>query len=255
MTPARRLLLVLFLAAGWAGADPPAPGTSTSVIPEGVIRSAVEGYVRQQVEEATAAQAADGAAGTEVRHEIGVRWQGDILLDEPAAVDFQVQRLSDRPFRGPTVVRVELRADGRLLRALTVTVDCRQFRDVVVARRAVRRGEELSAQGAGLAVEERDVTGLKHGCFADLAELSGMRAARPVGAGDIVTAQHVEAVPVVHRGDDVVVALRTGTMSLLVTGIALEDGGAGARIRVRNVDSGKVVFAEVVDADTVRVGW
>jgi len=71
--------------------------------------------------------------------------------------------------------------------------------------------------------------------------------------GQTVSHRHVQPVPVVHRGDDISMAVTTGTMSLLATGIALQDGGIGERIRVRNIESGKVVFGEILDAGTIRI--
>ena len=104
-----------------------------------------------------------------------------------------------------------------------------------------------------LDVEERDITSLKHGWHESVEELTDMRAARPIGVGDVVSERHVEAVPIVHRGDDVVMSLQTGSMSLQTVGQALTDGGLGERIRVKNIDSGKIVFGEVTAVGTVRI--
>jgi flagella basal body P-ring formation protein FlgA len=166
-------------------------------------------------------------------------------------VEFEIRRLSSRPFRGPTVVRLELYVDGQLDRAMTVTVDCRYFRDVVVTTRAVRRGSLLESDA--FVVEERDITALKHGWFDALEDLNDLQSARPIGVGEIVSHRHVEPIPVVHRGDDITMAVTTNNMSLEATGIALQDGGVGERIRVRNLDSGKIVYGRVVDASTVRI--
>lgn len=243
-----------FAIASAAGAATPVVETSAAAIapapmgaiPADLIRSIVETWTREQVEDAVA-ENDDG----QTRYEVSARWQGDILLDTPGQVEFNVRRLSSRPFRGPTVVRLELHVDGALDRAMTVTVDCRSYRDVVTTTRGVRRGTLL--EGA-LAVEERDITNLKHGFFAGPESLEGMRAARPIGSGEIVSHRHVEPVPIVHRGDDVTMSVTTGNMSLLATGEALQDGGVGERIRVRNIDSGKVVYGEITEAGTVRVG-
>ncbi len=215
-------------------------------IPEDLVRSIVESWTTEQIE-AEEAGDADGAT----RYEVSARWQGDILLDVPGEVDFKVRRLSSRPFRGPTVVRLELHVDGKLDRAMTVTVDCRLYRDVVVSTRSVRRGTPLEADA--FVVEERDVTSLKHGFFAALEDLVDMQSARPIGVGEVVSHRHVEAVPIVHRGDDVNMSVTTGNMSLLATGVAMEDGGVGERIRVRNLDSGKVVYGEIIDSNTIRI--
>ena len=48
-------------------------------------------------------------------------------------------------------------------------------------------------------------------------------------------------------------SLQTGSMSLQTVGQALTDGGLGERIRVKNIDSGKIVFGEVTAVGTVRI--
>lgn len=216
-----------------------------SAIPASLTRAVLESWVAEQID--SSADADDG----ETRFEVSARWQGDILLDEPGVVGFDVRRLSSRPFRGPTVVRLTVTVDGRVERSMSVTVDCRHFRDVVVATRTVRRGSSLTEDF--VVVEERDITSAKHGFFTDLEELVDTRAKRPIGDGGIVSQRHVEPIPVLQRGDEVTMALRSGNMSLLATGIAMQDGGIGQRIRVQNIDSRKVVYGEVVDANTVRI--
>ena len=48
-------------------------------------------------------------------------------------------------------------------------------------------------------------------------------------------------------------AVMTDNMSLLAAGEALQDGGIGERIRVRNLDSKKVIYGRVIDASTIRI--
>lgn len=227
-----------------AGAEQPA---QTAAIQESLVRSIVETWTREQID---AGAPIDDSGQT--RYEVNVRWQGDILLDNPGEVEFEIRRLSSRPFRGPTVVRVELYVDGSLDRAMAVTVDCRYYRDVVVTTQAMRRHTEITPEA--LIVEERDITNLKHGFFGGPHELIDMRAARVIGSGEIISRRHAEPIPVVLRGDVVTMEVKTDNMSLLATGEALQDGGVGARIRVKNSVSRKVVFGEVVDSSTVRIG-
>jgi flagella basal body P-ring formation protein FlgA len=236
-----------FAIASAAGAQPTAAPAPTAAIQESLVRSIVETWTREQIE-ATAPADDDGRT----RHEIDARWQGDILLDEPGQVEFEIRRLSSRPFRGPVVLRLELYVDGSLEKAMAVTVDCRYYREVVVATQAFRR--ENLIEPVGLVVEERDITRLKHGWFSHVDDLLDLRAARPIGAGEVISQRHVEQIPVVHRGDEVTLEARSANMQLLAVGEALQDGGVGERIRVRNVDTRKVVIGEIVDGGTIRVG-
>ena len=105
----------------------------------------------------------------------------------------RVHRLSDRPLRGPSVLRAEIHLAGRTARVMSVTADVRFFRRVLVAGRNIRRGDELN------------------------------------------------------------LVLDGGNMRLMARATALQAGGVGQRIRVRNADSGKVLQGWVADARTVEI--
>ena len=75
-----------------------------------------------------------------------------------------------------------------------------------------------------------------------------LRADQPVRAGD------VQEPILVHKGDLVTIELRTPTMELTAQGAALEDGSAGASIRVTNTQSKRVVDASVEAPGLVRAG-
>ncbi len=217
----------------------------TLVIPQDVIRGVVSGFVRGQLD-------ASDSLDPEVRIQIDVRWSQDILLETPGVVDYHVRKLSNRPFRGPTVTRLEISVDGEVVRTMAVTVDTRLFQDVVVTSRTLRRGELLLEDGA-VDMEERDVTRLKHGYYTSLEELELIQSSRPIGAGDIITHRHAEPVPVVHRGDQIVMLVRSANMTLQTTGEAMQDGGVGEHIRVRNDQSGKVVRGEILEPGLVQI--
>ena len=215
-----------------------------AVVEEGEIHRAVEDFVRDRLE----GKLADGE-----RLDVHARWQGKVLLARSGVVDLKVRPLSSEPFRGPTMVRLEVLVDGATQKVLTVTADVRFYRPVLVTTRSVRRGTILYDDGS-VELVERDVTAARHGFFTDMAELEGLRARRPIGFGDVVSRRHVEEIPVVERGDDVLMTLTTAHMQISTAGVALQDGAVGSRIRVKNLDSGRIVYGEVLDADTVRLG-
>ena len=69
----------------------------------------------------------------------------------------------------------------------------------------------------------------------------------------IVNDKDVGKVILVKKGEIVTSVYRTPKMQISAKVEALEEGGKGDKIEVRNVNSKKVLFAEVVDADTVMV--
>ena len=58
----------------------------------------------------------------------------------------------------------------------------------------------------------------------------------------------------VHRGDEVELVARTNRLAVSALGQAMQDGGIGERIRVKNSDSGKILYGQILDAATIQVG-
>jgi flagella basal body P-ring formation protein FlgA len=212
-------------------------------ITQAEVHQAVERFVRAEL---------DGRPAEE-RIEVRTRWQNDILLGEEGPLKIRVRRLSGRPLRGPTVLRLEIVAQERVVREVAVTADVRWFSQVLVAVRGLRRGEELSAEMVER--DERDVTRERDGFFTAAAELAGLRVRRTVRAGDPLTRSHTERVPAVLRGGEITMVVVGGNLRISARGTALQNGGIGDRIRVRNADSGKVVYGKVVGSSTVRMGF
>ena len=216
--------------------------SAQNLVSEQVIHRAVEHYVQTELE---------GRVDRQQRFEIYTRWQGDVELEIQGDVEISVRRISVNPFHGPTVVRVELQVGGETRRALTVTVDTRFFKEVLVTTRSIRRGEDFTLDMFELI--ERDITAEKDGYYIDFSELTDLQAKRPLGFDRILTHRYVEKVPVVHRGDEVQLVVQAGNMRVSTLGVALQDGGLGARIRVRNLDSGKILRGEILDSRTLKV--
>jgi flagella basal body P-ring formation protein FlgA len=228
-------LVVWFVAA-------PSVSTALSAVTEAQIHRAAQDYVRDQLKD----KVDEGE-----RVEVNIRWQGDVALEGEGKPVVLIRRLSGRPLRGPTVLRAELHLGGRTVRVMSLTADVRFFRPVVIAGRNIRRGEPLTADA--FEVAERDITRQRHGFFAATDELEGLQARRPVSFGSVLSRDHVQSVPVVQRGDQLSMVLDGGNMQLSASATALQAGGVGDRIRVRNADSGKILQGWVADARTVEI--
>ena len=57
----------------------------------------------------------------------------------------------------------------------------------------------------------------------------------------------------IHRGDQIVMLVKSANMTLQTVGEAMQDGGIGERIRVRNDASGKVLRGEILESGLVQV--
>lgn len=77
------------------------------------------------------------------------------------------------------------------------------------------------------------------------APVQNMRARKALRAGDVLCAEDMEPKPPVSRGERVLVHSSAGLVTVLVAGIAEQDGKLGERLQVRDPHSGELYMASV----------
>jgi flagellar basal body P-ring formation protein FlgA len=123
---------------------------------------------------------------------------------------------------------------------------------VLVLRHAVARGAHVAA--ADVTVENREVTGVSQAFLGSPAELSGRSVERILAAGTPLTVDMFTADPVVHRGQEVTLVAQADGIEVRAAGRALEDARPGARLKVENMTSEKVVEGVAESSGIVAVG-
>lgn len=125
-----------------------------------------------------------------------------------------------------------------------VSVQLQLFRTVLVANRPLLRGDGLSS--ADVRTEERDITRLGYGYLENLDQAEGRSLARPLAAGSVLTPAALGGRRMVRAGDHVQLVAKLDSIEVRANGVALGSGDNGARLRVRNDSSGKVIDAMVI---------
>jgi len=94
---------------------------------------------------------------------------------------------------------------------------------------------------------------LNQGYLTSLEQAVGLKVIRPTVTDQVLTPLHLEQAEVVRKGDHVVIIARSGTLSVRMPGEALSKGGISEQIRVRNLNSKRVVKARVTGPGQVEV--
>ncbi|NDY57545.1 flagellar basal body P-ring formation protein FlgA [Desulfovibrio sulfodismutans] len=152
---------------------------------------------------------------------------------------------------GPTELRLCVAGqDGRTVSKVAAKAVVNQTTRVAVARRPVNPRDGVLTQEL-VSFEERNLAGLP-GRPWDGAGVP-VRLVRGVGQGQVIFAQDVEPMPVVQKGDKVLLVYEGGRIRLQVDALAESDGAPGGRVTVRNLQSERKVIASVRDKNTVVV--
>jgi flagella basal body P-ring formation protein FlgA len=100
-----------------------------------------------------------------------------------------------------------------------------------------------------------DLSGVPDGVVTDLGAVLGKRTRRAIGARTPLRADLIELPPLVKRGDLVMIVAETNGLKITTLGQVKKRGRLGERIPVINMDSKKILYARVIDSNTVKVDF
>jgi flagella basal body P-ring formation protein FlgA len=225
---------------------------------------AVIGFATQANSQGTPAPAAQSLPAVRSAAEAALRRQLDPAV---TGVTFEADELDSRlrlaacpaPFavnaalpRGTqSRVMVRVACKSGVYWTVNVPVDIHRKMDVLVMRRAAGRGEKIAA--GDVLVQSRVMPGLTSPYISRPADLAGRLTRRPIPEGTLVSADALDAALLIHRGQSVILAARTGGVEVSAPGVALADAAAEQRVRVRNLNSLKVIEGVADTAGVVRV--
>jgi len=157
------------------------------------------------------------------------------------------------PLVGRVRLQVEFTIDGRSVRTAWVGADIGLWGPVVVARRAIARGEPLTE--ADLTLDRRDLSHVPRGVLSDLEAVVGRVARAPIVAFVPIRREQVETPAAVRRGDAVLLVAERKGLRITAPGEVHADAGLGEQVRVINRATRKLLTGRVVDARTVGVDF
>ena len=148
-------------------------------------------------------------------------------------------------------VTVKVRCEGASPWTVFVPAQVKLFRDVVVVARPLKRTGIIGFDDVVL--RERDISMINQGYLTSLDQAVGQKLTRPVVTDQVITLVHLEQAEVIRKGDQVVISASSGALNVKMPGEALSNGGMSEQIRVKNLNSNRVIKARVTAPGQVEV--
>ncbi|MFW0759427.1 flagellar basal body P-ring formation chaperone FlgA [Pseudomonas sp. H11T01] len=186
---------------------------------------------------------------TQGRYEIQVN-QLDPRLRMPLC-DKELTATLESPAQPLGRVTVKVRCDGASPWTVFVPAQVRLFREVVTTTRPLKRTGIIEPED--VALRERDISQINQGYLTSVDQAIGQKLVRPMVTDQVITLVHMEQAEVVRKGDQVVISARSGTLNVRMPGEALSNGGLSEQIRVKNLNSQRVIKARVTAPGQVEV--
>ncbi|BAP44140.1 flagellar basal body P-ring biosynthesis protein FlgA [Pseudomonas sp. StFLB209] len=218
------------------------PGNAQSfTLPEQLI-GVTEGFLEYTVQEYLTTNQIQG------RHEIQVRSLDPRMRMAFCDKDLTASLESPRPV-GRISVRV--RCEGSAPWTVFVPAQVNLYREVITTTRPLKRDTVISEMDVTL--RERDISSLGLSYMTSLDQAIGQKLVRPAVVDQVLSPNFLEQPAMVRKGDHVVIIARSSSLAVRMPGEALSDGGFNEQIRVRNLNSNKVIKAQITAPGQVEV--
>jgi flagella basal body P-ring formation protein FlgA len=177
----------------------------------------------------------------------------DGVVMSKGRVTYKVAAPRNRQLMGRCPISVEFSVDGRLQKKVWATAVVEVLGPVVITRKPLGRYKPITEDD--IEVQTLDLADMPSNVLSDPEAVIGKRTRRAIGVQTPLRADSIELPPLVKRGDLVVIIAESETLKITTLGQVKKQGRLGERIPVLNLDSKKILHAQVIDANTVRVDF
>lgn len=163
----------------------------------------------------------------------------------------ELQQASPERPSTTALVRFIVRTPSSRIGPISLPIRCRHMKEIHIAGRALNRGERLSSD----LLEKRMVDVLRQNMriiSADV-DLEGFELIGSVSPGSPIRWNHVNSIPSVRKGQVIDVFAAGKGLYISMKGVAMQDGGNGEYIKVRNLSSKQEFQAKVLNESSVKV--
>ncbi|OUR90559.1 flagella basal body P-ring formation protein FlgA [Gammaproteobacteria bacterium 42_54_T18] len=127
--------------------------------------------------------------------------------------------------------------------SLHVPLELKAYENVVVAAQPILRGQIITA--GNLTKDEREVTRLNQGYFAQPKLVVGSIAKRSIATHRVILPRSLSTPKLVNKGESISIQAISSGLSIKAMGIALVDGSLGDLIQVKNSKTQRIVEGRI----------
>lgn len=180
--------------------------------------------------------------------------KGEIRVSPRAHIRSVVPAIDGGTGRGTSGVKwfqLTVGAEGDGERTFPVQARIQEWAEMPVAIRPLSRGEVVGAEDIGRAQVNLALVGA--GVASDPAHIVGQRLSQDMPSGGLFRLQSLESPPMVRAGERVTLLYRSGVLEATASAVALDGGPEGARVRVRNESSKRIVQGTISGPGMIEV--
>lgn len=177
---------------------------------------------------------------------------GDLILPKgPLDWNFKLPGRKNRIGRVP--FQLTLQQDGRIIRQIRLQATIQVTYNLFKTTKQLQRGHIFDLNDVkSIQVHSKILLRNK---INDWAQLEGRQLTRNIEEGEILSNYMVKKVPLVKRGDRILLIAKRGTLKVTAPGVVRENGFKDQMVKVENVQSHKIVYGTVLNSKTILVNF
>lgn len=146
---------------------------------------------------------------------------------------------------------IGVQCDGDKKWNIYTAAQIKAYAKIVVLSKPVRRGEIITP--SHLTLQNQDIAKLHQGYLVNPESIIHKQAKHYLAAGTVVNKADFAPPKIIKRGEKVNILASSAYFEIRMDGVALTDGHKNQRIKVRNVNSKRIIQATVVKPGLVTV--
>jgi len=185
--------------------------------------------------------------------EINVYYEGEDILLPPGKKELVYKTRGSNQKAGRIPLILQIKVNGNFKKSVRLNSRVLVSQEVVKTIRAVRKGEMISNDNIQLETIKTERPWKN--AIQSIDHALGYAAGRNLPIGKILTPKFLKKPALANRGEKILILAEKGGMKITVPGILKEDGYEDGMVQVLNIESKKIIYGRLVDANTVKVSF
>ena len=185
--------------------------------------------------------------------EINVYYEGEDIILPPGKKELVYKTRGSIQKAGRIPLILQIKVNGNFKKSVRLNSRVLVSQEVVKTIRAVRKGEMISNDNIQLETIKTERPWKN--AIQSIDHALGYAAGRNLPIGKILTPKFLKKPALANRGEKILILAEKGGMKITVPGILKEDGYEDGMVQVLNIESKKIIYGRLVDANTVKVNF
>jgi len=170
-----------------------------------------------------------------------------------AKISYEIRGRRNDPFIGTAYYTVNIYEDDVLVLQERIRTNLEVCFDIAVSTRAIEKDSEVSEND--IRFDSRWFSSIPSNAVTSSERIIGKRLISSIRPNCEITKNMLKSVPMVRRGGMVRIVLDKGLLRIMTIGQSEENGARNDFVKIRNVSSGKILYARVIDENTVKIDY